>query len=49
MKLRAEEIATAVQAQRLTAAASIVPSGYSIDSRTLGRRGMLHRHPGTQF
>jgi len=36
MKLRAEEIATAVQAQRLNAAASIVPSGYSIDSRTLG-------------
>jgi UDP-N-acetylmuramoyl-tripeptide--D-alanyl-D-alanine ligase len=35
MKLRAEEIATAVQAQRLNAAASIVPSGYSIDSRTL--------------
>jgi UDP-N-acetylmuramoyl-tripeptide--D-alanyl-D-alanine ligase len=35
MKLRAEEIATAVQAQHLTAAASIVPSGYSIDSRTL--------------
>jgi UDP-N-acetylmuramoyl-tripeptide--D-alanyl-D-alanine ligase len=35
MKLRAEEIATAVQAQRLTAAAGIVPSGYAIDSRTL--------------
>ncbi len=49
MKLRAEEIATAVQAQRLNAAASIVPSGYSIDSRTLGLWGMLHRHPGTQF
>ncbi len=35
MKLTAEEIATAVQAQRLDAAASIVPFGYSIDSRTL--------------
>jgi len=35
MKLRAEEIANAVQAQRLDAAGSIVPSGYSIDSRTL--------------
>jgi len=35
MKLKAEEIATAVQAQRLDAAGSIVPSGYSIDSRTL--------------
>lgn len=35
MKLRAEEIATAVQTQWLGAAGSIVPSGYSIDSRTL--------------
>jgi len=35
MKLKSEEIATAVQAQRLDAAGSIVPSGYSIDSRTL--------------
>jgi UDP-N-acetylmuramoyl-tripeptide--D-alanyl-D-alanine ligase len=35
MKLRAEEIATAVQAQRLDAPANVVPSGYSIDSRTL--------------
>ncbi|MSO21954.1 MAG: UDP-N-acetylmuramoyl-tripeptide--D-alanyl-D-alanine ligase [Acidobacteria bacterium] len=35
MKLKAEEIATAVQAQRLDASGSIVPSGYSIDSRTL--------------
>ena len=35
MKLKAEEIATAVQAQRLDAAGSLVPSGYSIDSRTI--------------
>jgi UDP-N-acetylmuramoyl-tripeptide--D-alanyl-D-alanine ligase len=35
MKVTAEEIATAVQAQRRDAVASIVPSGYSIDSRTL--------------
>src|SRR4026207_972363 len=35
MKSTAEEIATAVQAQRLDAATSIVPTGYSIDSRTL--------------
>jgi UDP-N-acetylmuramoyl-tripeptide--D-alanyl-D-alanine ligase len=35
MRLRAEEIATAVQAQRLDAPADVVPSGYSIDSRTL--------------
>ena len=35
MKLTAEEIATAVQAQRLKAAADIVPFGFSIDSRTL--------------
>ncbi len=35
MKLKAEEIAAAVQAQRLDASGSIVPSGYSIDSRTL--------------
>jgi UDP-N-acetylmuramoyl-tripeptide--D-alanyl-D-alanine ligase len=35
MKLKAEEIAAAVQARRLNAASSIVASGYSIDSRTL--------------
>lgn len=35
MKLSAEEIATAVQAEYRDAAGSIVPSGYSIDSRTL--------------
>jgi len=35
MKLRAEEIAAAVQAVHFDAAAGIVPSGYSIDSRTL--------------
>jgi UDP-N-acetylmuramoyl-tripeptide--D-alanyl-D-alanine ligase len=35
MKLKAEEIARAVQAQRLDASGSIMPSGYSIDSRSL--------------
>src|SRR5262245_22083216 len=35
MKLRAEEIASAVHALRLDAGSSIVPSGYSIDSRTI--------------
>jgi UDP-N-acetylmuramoyl-tripeptide--D-alanyl-D-alanine ligase len=35
MKLKAEEIAAAVQARRLDANGAIVPSGYSIDSRTL--------------
>jgi UDP-N-acetylmuramoyl-tripeptide--D-alanyl-D-alanine ligase len=35
MKLRADEIASAVHAPRLDAGSSIVPSGYSIDSRTI--------------